>query len=206
MKCEAIIKWKCPQNHQLSRRCYDKAAASCMKCEEEARAKEKRRQRDYSLEQERQSNQRAYAAQLFAINEEIEYQKRRLKDEADETDRKNALAQKKQDLEDLKRKVRDAQQKPSLLRTDRSVSDVPETNQSSKVSPVQTQATATPSISASTENAIPRKAPTESDKALPDWEESKSKDDWEWQKQFEGAQNEALDALMAMIGMIRLAL
>lgn len=106
MKCKSIISLTCPKNHKISRECHDKAAAAiCRKCEAEARALEKRRQRDYKLDQERQAKQQAYAARLAEIEEEIEHQKRVLKDQAEENNRQNALAQKKQDLVNLKSKV-----------------------------------------------------------------------------------------------------
>jgi hypothetical protein len=48
----------------------------------EAKAAEKRRQRDYKLDQERQAKQQAYAARLIEIEDEIEHQKRIMSDHA----------------------------------------------------------------------------------------------------------------------------
>ncbi len=76
MECKAIISSNCPKNHKITRKCHDKAATTCRKCEADARAQEKKILRDFKLDQERQAKQQAYAAQLAEIEDEIEHHKR----------------------------------------------------------------------------------------------------------------------------------
>lgn len=69
---------------KTSRRCYDKAALTCQKCETARLAQEKRRQRDHQFDEERQAKQRAYLTGLIEIEDEIEHQKRLLASRTEE--------------------------------------------------------------------------------------------------------------------------
>ncbi|EAT81282.2 hypothetical protein SNOG_11574 [Parastagonospora nodorum SN15] len=175
------------------------AGATCQKCEAEARALERRRQRDHKLDQERQANQKAYAARLAEIEDEIEHQKRLLGDRAAEEERQKALAQKKQDLTNLQKKIKAPVKvskhpepaTPPDSAADRASNvsgDSPASHQSSSGSLDQTQ-------SASDGTA------RQQDSDYPERDKSEAKDDWEEQKTLWGADNEALDSLMSMIGL-----
>ncbi|KAH3974750.1 hypothetical protein HBI56_106880 [Parastagonospora nodorum] len=199
MKCKAIVTSKCAQDHKVTRKCHDTAGATCQKCEAEARALERRRQRDHKLDQERQANQKAYAARLAEIEDEIEHQKRLLGDRAAEEERQKALAQKKQDLTNLQKKIKAPVKvskhpepaTPPDSAADRASNvsgDSPASHQSSSGSLDQTQ-------SASDGTA------RQQDSDYPERDKSEAKDDWEEQKTLWGADNEALDSLMSMIGL-----
>jgi hypothetical protein len=198
MECKAIVSSTCPNNHTVTRKCHDKAAEHCQKCEAELRAQEKKRQQDHELDERRQAKQRAYAARLAEIEEEIEHQRRILKDQADEKARQQTLDQKEQDLRNLREKIRrPAQQSaPSSSQSGSSAnpSSKTETPRPHPASPKRTEAqpdTATAGTNSTT---------SDRNKGQPDWDKSEAKDDWEWQKKFEGAENRALDSLIPMIG------
>jgi hypothetical protein len=182
----------------VTRRCHDKAAAICKKCEAELRAQEERQKRDYKLDQERQAKQQAYAAKLAEIEDEISHQKRLIKDQDEEQARQNALAQRKQDLLNLKEKGTGAPkapvEPPSTLQR-------PITPQNSEGSRPQATTPSVPAASSDTSDPTSDDgAPAQSD-AQPDWNESEARDDWLEQKELWGAENEALDSLMSMIGL-----
>jgi Cdc6-like AAA superfamily ATPase len=198
MECEAILASKCLKGHKVTRRCHDKAAAICKKCEAELRAQEERQKRDYKLDQERQAKQQAYAAKLAEIEDEISHQKRLIKDQDEEQARQNALAQRKQDLLNLKEKGTGAPkapvEPPSTLQR-------PITPQNSEGSRPQATTPSVPAASSDTSDPTSDDgAPAQSD-AQPDWNESEARDDWLEQKELWGAENEALDSLMSMIGL-----
>jgi DNA replication protein DnaC len=200
MDCKAIISSKCPKNHKVTRKCHDKAAAICRKCEVEAKAAEKRRQRDYKLDQERQAKQHAYAARLSEIEDEIEHQKRLLSDFAEEEDRQNALAQKKQDLLNLKNKVK------LPVRQTRSVDMTQKPSMTLQQSPITEARSVEPQVDprpASLDYSEPASDSngSEESESQPDWDKSEAKDDWKEQKELWGAENKAIDALMSMIGL-----
>jgi hypothetical protein len=200
MQCNAVVHEKCPQNHPISRKCHDKAAALCKTCDAEARAKEKRRQREHQLDLKRQAKQEAYALKLAAIEDEIEQQKNLLKDQSEEQARNNALAQKRQDLANLKKNV----QKPlsnELHDSSRRASNFPTQSNgtvapSEPIDPAKSSAPNTPTVP----NALKDNTPVTTPQDFGNQEQSEAKDDWDWQKQFEMADNKALDLLIGMIG------
>jgi hypothetical protein len=200
MECNAIIKTICPENHKSSRLCYETTKKACRKCEDEAEAAEKRRKREWELDQARQAKQRAYAAELVALDDEIEHEKRAMKAQAEDKDCHNALAQKKLDLANLK-KVR-----ASGLTSSTETNAAPvlpsanhDNNSTSTSLPPSLSNTQSPSSNAA--NITSSTPATTSNGTLPDWDKSEAKDEWEWQKIYEGAENEALDFLMKMIGL-----
>ena len=103
MPCESIVTSQCVKNHKISRRCHEKAAAICQKCEAAQRAQEKRRQRDHKLDQEREAKQQAYLARLVDIEDKIEHQKRLLKNRVEAAEQDAVIAQKEKDLENFKK-------------------------------------------------------------------------------------------------------
>ncbi|KAF2127934.1 P-loop containing nucleoside triphosphate hydrolase protein [Dothidotthia symphoricarpi CBS 119687] len=196
MKCETIIWFSCPKDHKTSRRCYDKAAAAvCRKCDADARALEKRRQRDYKLDQDRQAKQQVYAARLAEIEDELEHAKRVLRDQNDENDRQYALAQKRQDLANLRSKASNPPKQPTAGSTT-AKSPIATSNKSS----IQSQDIPTAPRD-NKDTTQEENIGASEEESQPDWDKSEAKDDWEQQKQFDGAENEALDSLMSMIGL-----
>lgn len=198
MDCTAIILSKCPKDHKLSRKCHNKAAATCRKCERETLEQERRQKRDYELDERRRAQQQEYAAKLAEIQDEIEHQRRRLKDRAEDQDRQSALAQKKQDLASLKVKINNPP-------------EMPKPNSPSRQLPVSGGSTSSPkehSASPSSTTSSDRNTPSSQDarSGADDngslWDQSEAKEDWEEQKELWGAQNEALDSLMSMIGKV----
>ncbi|KAF2868659.1 AAA domain-containing protein [Massariosphaeria phaeospora] len=186
----------CPDGGCSESWCHDKAASSCKKCEAEYRLQEKKRQRDHRLDQECQAKQDAYAARLAEMREELDHQKRVLKDRAEEQDRQNSLAQMKLDLTNLKEKARNS---TTTLNSTRETSVSPPTSHSTNAEAVHASSQTSTNESTNTDN---EKGNTSTNKQpIQDWGKSESKDDWEWQKKHEGAENEALDALMEMIGL-----
>ncbi|KAK6526384.1 hypothetical protein TWF694_004981 [Orbilia ellipsospora] len=203
MECPAIIKSRCPrEKHNISRKCHDKAAAFCRKCEAEDRDQERKRQRDHKLDQERRAKQVAYALRLVEIEDEIDHQKRLLREKRDDRDRENSISQKRQDLASLKTQVKRFSESG-----DAGASTLPKQSNppSSGRAASSTTTVKTPPAS-QTNLTVPQSSQTsmkepENDEDHGERETSESKVDWEWQKEFEGAENEALDSLMDMIGL-----
>jgi Cdc6-like AAA superfamily ATPase len=198
MLCMAIITSTCAKNHKNTRKCHDKANATCRKCEAEVRALEKRRQRDHQLDEERQAKQRAYAARLVEIDDEIEHQKRVLKDQADERDREQAINQKKQDLRSLKEKAKHPLKQPASTSSTEPAATAPNNTSTSHDDSATPQA---PQASTNRTATNVQSTDTEESESESDWDKSEARDDWAWQKKFDGAENEALDSLVSMIGL-----
>ncbi|KAF3919193.1 hypothetical protein AA313_de0200271 [Arthrobotrys entomopaga] len=203
MDCPAIIKLRCSRKkHDISRKCHDKAAASCRKCDAEDRAQEKRQQRDHKLDQERQAKQIAYAQKLAEIEDEIDHQKRLLREKRDDRDRESGISQKQQDLASLKTQVKNFSESGNT-----GASTLPkqsDPSSSSRATSSKTTVKTPPAPQTNPTVPQPGQASEKEPESKEDdsgWENSESKADWEWQKEFEGAENEALDSLMDMIGL-----
>ncbi len=188
MECHATTESICSRNHRLSRPCFKKDYA-CSVCEAEDRRRELRRQRDHKLEVEREIKQKEYARQLIELQDEIAHQRRILKDQSDQDEREKFLRQQQQDLKGLRDTVGRVQDKrkkdPSLTST------------MSQASTTTAPPNGHPDLAPGTEQVVANEQPG---KGLSTWTSS-ARDEWEHQKEFEGAQNEALDSLMDMIGL-----
>lgn len=198
MNCKAIISSTCPNNHKITRKCHEKASKHCRKCEAEVRAQEKKRQRNHELEKERQAKQQEYAARLAKIEEEIEHKKRTLREQTDEQDRQQTLRQKEQDLRNLQEKLKRPRQQaaPSTSPPSSSASSSSKTK-TPDCDPATPKATKARADSATAGSNPPT---SDQNKSQPDWNKSEARDDWKWQKKFQGAENKALDSLIPMIG------
>ncbi|KAI4920884.1 hypothetical protein J4E85_008999 [Alternaria conjuncta] len=199
MDCNVIISSTCPSKHKTTRKCHDKAPAHCRKCEAEVRAKEKKRQRDHELDEQREAKQRAYAARLVEIEEEMDHQKRLLKEQAEERDRQQALEQKKQDLRNLQERVKKSKNAPVPAPSTSTTTPVPPSDTAKQQGDKPAPSTTTDHRNDTPTNE--KSTSSDSDEDQPDWDKSEARDEWEWQKKFEGAENEALDSLVPMIGL-----
>ncbi|PVI08396.1 P-loop containing nucleoside triphosphate hydrolase protein [Periconia macrospinosa] len=186
MICKAIVESICAKNHKSSRFCHEPAGSNCRKCEKEAKEAEKRRKRVWELDRERQAKQDAYAAELALLEEEIEHEKRRMRDAAETHSRQNVLAQKRLDLANMKK----SGQLPSTQGMPGSWPQAGDQSANSTGTSPAKQSVAQPTDPDKSTSAVPS-----------NWDESEAKDDWNWQKKFERAENEALDELMDMIGL-----
>lgn len=197
MQCLAIVTSECSNKHKSSRRCHDSAAAFCKKCEAIKQAQEKRRQRDHKLDQDRQTKQRAYLERLVAIEDEIEYAKRLLANRADEEKQKAAIAQKENDLKTFKKRAQDPAVKPISSIKD----DLPLRSSGQKVNSDDTISGEQDTVHKRPAGSGPQDEDPKAHVGNPNRDQSDARDDWEHQKKFDGAESEALDSLISMIGL-----
>ena len=188
MECHKFVESVCSRSHRLSRPCFKKDF-TCRVCEAEDHRQEMKRQRDHKLEIEREIKQKEYARQLTELQDEIAHERRMLRLRSEQDEREKVLRQHQQDLENLRDTVK-------------------RTNDASIKGPSPTIAVDLASTIAATHDATMSCAPNtdqtpakDQNKAgLDNWNSSAGRE-WEHQKDFEGAHNEALDSLMAMVGL-----
>lgn len=184
----------CPQKHKRTWRCSSGRPSFCRVCDDEAREKAKKLQRDLDLEERRQAKQRAYARELAEIDDELDHERRLRRDMADQQERERVLRQRRRDLAELKQA---------------GVSGVASVNNASTP---QTASQSTPSKSSPTPTSVPSTSLPKNPAPRRDSHQQRGKGPWklpassaaqEWkdQKEFEGASNSALDDLMGMIGL-----
>ncbi|KAI6815896.1 P-loop containing nucleoside triphosphate hydrolase protein [Hortaea werneckii] len=182
LKCKQYVHDQCPKGHTIAWQCFTLRPSSCSTCDTEARRLYKKQQRDLALENERQARQQAYKKQLAEIDDEIDRQRRLLKDHQDEVDRRNTIDQRMQDLQNVQSRVQ--QQKDATI------------SQVTRDAVSENDPAHNSSASASAPSSTP--ANTKGTTPLPP---SLARDDWDRQKQLDGAKNAALDKLMAMTGL-----
>ncbi|EKG10223.1 CbxX/CfqX [Macrophomina phaseolina MS6] len=194
IKCNVVMHDKCPQKHKLSWRCFAGRPSFCTICEDDAREKAKKMQRDLDLEERRRAKQKAYAQELAEIQDEIDHQRMLRRDETEQQERQRVLQQHRRDLAELKNAPVSA--KNTTQRT--KPSTVP-----SQPNKSHTPSAASLTSSTSTLQDPPPRKDSHQQKGKGQWKlpESKARQEWEEQKNLEGASNSALDELMAMIGL-----
>ena len=185
VQCKVIIQSTCPRNHRLSNKCFQASTTRCRACEAEDRRSEERRQRNHDLDVQRAANQKQYARELAELQDEIAHHRRIQKDQSEETERKKTLQQHRKDLENVKKAARKASKTATTAE-----------NQ-------ETEITAT-SLVINHDPHSPRDVPDNPQEETNEDQVHSMSDaqaDWEHQKEYEGAQNDALDDLMKMIGL-----
>ena len=186
VKCTRVLEDTCPQNHKITWQCWQQAP-SCPKCEAEARKREAQRQRDHQLDLKRQANERAYAQKLAELDEEIAHERRLQKEQADQLGRERTLEQRRKDLANAR------------AATLWNVAAHPAEAEATKGPNTETSNGGHVSKTFSSSQSNPPEGSGESGGTDP--AESQAKADWEYQKKFENADNEHLDALFKMIGL-----
>ena len=189
MECMAKMEFKCPRGHRTSKACC-RMNKTCKKCDDEDRRQEATRKRDLDLDAARQRKQEAYARELARIQDEAARQRQILKDRSEEQQRETVLRQQAQDLQDLKNRV----QRGAAGSTSQPSRQPHEVNQTS-VS--DSDPDRTDSHDRRQDDVDDRIV----DHPVPAPGKSNAKADWDHQKKFEGAENDALDKLIEMIGL-----
>lgn len=191
MRCEQILKSRCPQNHETSHRCFQKNSVTCSRCDSEARKLAKKLQRDLELDEKRDRLQKLYAQQLSEIQDEIAHERRLMRERRDREQQESIIQQHRNDLVAVQREFAEMSvSKPgpdTQERSSKATATIPQ--------PAQTLTAATSSAQ------VVSTGPQQTTDLEPEPPESAARDDWEHQKRFENADNDALDELMRMIGL-----
>lgn len=190
----------CASKHKLSWRCFAGRPTFCKLCDAEAKEKDRKAQRDIELEEKRQQKQRAYAQELADLQDEIAHERRLRREKAEQDERDRVLRQHRKDLEDVRLKVgsmniggqapRKASPGAGKPPPPPSPPSPPSTGPTPDTSIPQPQTPAPRTHNHQQNGKGPWKAP-----------ESPARDEWKYQKKYEGASNKALDQLMDMIGL-----
>ncbi|KAL4882176.1 P-loop containing nucleoside triphosphate hydrolase protein [Aspergillus karnatakaensis] len=181
MPCPKVVEWICPRNHKLTKPCFEQKGY-CRRCADEDKELERRRQRDMELNAKRQAKQLDYARQLALIQDEIAHERRIQQEEQDEQERQRVLKQRLEDLERIRTCASNTIQKDSssgLSSASLELGSQPPNNQTKAA-----QEASNPTTGPDVLQAL-----------------SSAEQDWQYQKQYEGAKSKELDELMGMIGL-----
>jgi hypothetical protein len=174
-ECNQLVEKVCDRQHKTKVRC-GKEKDGCHKCIQEDKEMEHRIKRDLQLEEDRRQREAEYTRKLQEIQGELEHQRCINKYEAEEELRKQTLEQHHSELAALK----DAEQR---LRRQNKLKAEAAAKAAEAKSSAQMKESASP-------------APSKGG----DWSNG-AQAQWEFLKQYEGAQSKPLDDLMQMTGL-----
>ena len=158
---------------------------SCSKCDQEARALQRRQQKAFELQQKRDADQREHARQIAELEEKIELEAQTLKDGQISKERADAIQQKKADLAAMTALASRTTAPPSHLK------DSPKNEKEAPSHESKPEAD-------SSSDSQPKSAehrPTSAHQKSP------SEGEWQRQKDTENASNAAIDSIMEMVGL-----
>lgn len=187
MNCESVLKDKCPKGHVKSWKCYATAPSSCHRCERDAKDLQRKQQKTLEDEERREKAEREHAKQMAQLDEKLDIQRKTQKEAQLAKERTLAIQQKKNDI---------AAAAQSILRK----SDPQLTNPGLSTDPVQTAPSLSNSDHEKTAHPSQLKNPIRRVSSRTK-KESVAKKLWQRQKEVEGANNDAIDSIMDMIGL-----
>ncbi len=216
MACHVIIPARCPKGHDQSYKCTQgPALGQCKKCEGDAKAAEAKRQKDFERQKKQDEEEAEHLRQIKEFKDKLAEQQQLLRDTQIKEARKNEIRQKMKDLQDAAELVRNAASRP------RSTTPSDSTPGPSVISATD-KSTTTPLASSS---STPAQGTSDSSRQSKDSEkaarlvtsskhqhgattsnpsvsgQSNAEVDWQYQKAYEGASNQGIDAIMDMVGL-----
>ena len=169
---------RCDKGHQLKWHCFKKKPPHCKECQRIEKAKQEKAERDFKRQLKLEREREIHEGKLRELNHKIREVAEAQFDEQTARERKDALEQKRKDLDQVQQRATANREKWS---TPLLSSIIP-------TRPAQsTQSTGNPSSQTHTVKNTTVDSPSELE--------------WARQKRVEDASNDAIDALMAMTGL-----
>ncbi|KAJ4494825.1 P-loop containing nucleoside triphosphate hydrolase protein [Lentinula edodes] len=193
--CSTKIEAQCLKGHDQTRRCSDPPPTTCKHCDRIAKSVQAQKDKELKSRMRRQQEEQEHHKQLKELEQKISEQQELARDAQLKRQRDNELQQKAADVEEAKtltqRAISLAQQiRQQVLPTFMTASTDP---LKSPQSPIQRATT-----SSDTTQRLPAvlTSPSSSSKLS-----SESEDRWQYKKNIEGVNNQAVDAIMKMTGL-----
>ncbi|KAH7908721.1 P-loop containing nucleoside triphosphate hydrolase protein [Hygrophoropsis aurantiaca] len=213
MPCGHILYSKCLGNiHDLTWQCHQGPPATCSKCDREAARAAKEQAKAFKLQQQRDADRLAHERRMADIEAQYAQENESAADARLAKQRADAIRQKLKDLEDLKA------QNQKAANSSQNSNSVPFSPPPSVASMPQSSGPAPP-IPTSNQSATPPPSQPPPPPPKPDARtstqpatsppsqppppplKSEAGEDWQRQKDIEGARNDALDKIMDMTGL-----
>ncbi|KAG7444044.1 P-loop containing nucleoside triphosphate hydrolase protein [Guyanagaster necrorhizus] len=215
MACHEIIPLCCLlKGHDQSYKCSESPALVCKKCERDAKVAEAKRQKDFDRQKKRDEEEAEHLRRIKEIEDQLAEQQQVLRDTQVKEARKNEIRQKMQDLKDAAALAHNVTSRPPsntpsssapgssvVSVTGDSTSSAPRpstpaqgTSDSSCRSRGSKKAANSAAASSKHRQGIATSNPSVAS-------QSDAEADWQYQKDIEGASNQAIDAIMDMIGL-----
>ncbi|KAH0541822.1 hypothetical protein FGG08_003705 [Glutinoglossum americanum] len=178
----------CPDGGCMEPWCHKTVPTTCCNCEREARDRERKKQEAFRLQHVEDMRQREHENVLARLDEQIDLERRKVKDAQAQVERELAVQQKERDLADATALTSQMLSNPTprnppgaKLHTGESPS-MPHPRAGQQASQIQAP-------------------PAETQPSLLPLQISPSEKEWQRQKDMESARNDAIDSIMDMTGL-----
>ncbi|ESZ94905.1 NFX1-type zinc finger-containing protein 1 [Sclerotinia borealis F-4128] len=193
--CRVILEQKCSKGHTNKSQCHEGSpSSSCSKCEKEKKEAAKQAQKDLDEQLRQDDIRQKHQKELEKVQNKIDKAYQEIQDIQLKSEQVAVLAQKKKDLSVIEGRLNQSKVTQSLYPTPL----LPHPSPS-----VMTNASPSPTVTSSKfpQSNIPAQNHQNHLRICLDHNSSKSKSDWQRQKDQENAKNSAIDDIMEMIGL-----
>lgn len=208
MKCLEVVSLKCPQGHNMSRRCSDPPNANCHTCERAKQLAAKQKQQAYERQMKAQQETAEHLRKMKELDEELLAEQEVAQEMRAKRMREQALRAKEQDVQDARLKNSQPLQ-PTLP-------PAPDQPQSTDERDLHGAPAIKPQLSPSESQhrgpdphcglvSAPSSPPLPAVASAPvvSSAESLSESSWQQKKILDGAFSDEVDSIMAMTGLER---
>lgn len=197
IQCQYVLNDRCPQGHLRTWKCHKPPTNSCGKCEEDAKRLQQEKQKALKLQEKRAREEKEHLTRMAKLDTLIADERQRVKDIQLSQERARAVQQKERDLERVRVSAVEFS-KPSSISPPQRAAELPAKPDSYLDPRHSMTVNQTPLSSGSVQVAEPLPAPTASRSMK---EKSLAKTEWDHQKRIDNVSNDAIDAIMDMVGL-----
>ena len=210
------MEFTCPNNHKRMYLCHQPSPSVCEKCQDASELAHRKRRKDFEEQHERNVRMRLHARQMQAIDNEIEEQRAQQRAHALEQQFRNAIIQKQRDLDNAKTCTAGlrVQVQPTQVSSSRlaylvdqgcpyiMTSSTPPTNPGASSSSTPTSMSDANACGPQLSPYSPATPHSVSEHDIPPpLPPSNAEQEWQRQKDVDGADNQHIDAIMTMTGL-----
>ena len=200
MQCVKVTSKKCPSGHVQQWKCSKGPPSSCGKCDRERELAEKQQQEQFALQAKRDAEEQAHARQMAELDAQLTREREQARATREAEERKRALKQKLLDVQAARTQAYSSS--PPSLPVPPTPTVPPPTSSNSifrSISNILPSWVAGSSPTSSTQPNSSGNVPTAPKVMVP--KPSAARDEWQYQKSYNGVQSPAIDAIMSMIGL-----
>lgn len=183
---------KCPNGHDRSWKCHKPPPATCQKCEKKAKDDAEKLQKAFERQKQKEAEQAEHARRMAELDEQVATERAKIRDAQLEQERKHAISEKEKEL----------QQTISLgTRKQRSAMNAETLNHKENAGSSSTPGSPTVPVGSTLSSEAEAEAMDEADQTPTPLPKSTAQQDWEYQKNVQGANSDAIDGIMELIGL-----
>ncbi|KAJ6497671.1 P-loop containing nucleoside triphosphate hydrolase protein [Mycena sanguinolenta] len=108
--CIELITLRCPRGHDNTKQCSDPPIAGCAKCDRQDKLAEAKRQKEFARKQKREQEEADHLLRKKELEEKLEEERQNAKEAHLREERENEIRMKEADLDDMRKRNKQARQ------------------------------------------------------------------------------------------------